>query len=228
MDTIKKNDFIEIEFIGFHEGKVFDTNIPEELKKLNPEAKAEKTIIVVGKEMVVSGLDKAFEGKEVGKEFEVDVPYREGFGERKRELVKTIPLHVFHRHKIDPKPGETLILDNAVARIITISGARVVTDFNNPMSGKDLKYKVKIIKKIDDEKEKVKSLFEYYYKIIPEFEIKDGKIVIKGPQKLEQLLPMYHDKLKDMLKKEVVFEKKEKSIEEIVDQDKNPKVVETQ
>lgn len=77
-------------------------------------------------------------------------------------------------------------------------------------------------------KEKVKSLFEYYYKIIPEFEIKDGKIVIKGPQKLEQLLPMYHDKLKDMLKKEVVFEKKEKSIEEIVDQDKNPKVVETQ
>ena len=49
----KRNDFIEIEFTGYQDGKVFDSNIKEDLKQLNPEAKAdEKTIIVIGNNAV--------------------------------------------------------------------------------------------------------------------------------------------------------------------------------
>ena len=38
MTRTKKNDFIEIKFTGYANGKVFDSNIEEEAKKINQEA----------------------------------------------------------------------------------------------------------------------------------------------------------------------------------------------
>ena len=70
---VKRNDFIEIKYTGYADGKAFDSNIEEDLKKINPEAKEEKTIIVVGQGMVVSGLNRALEEKEIGKKYEISV-----------------------------------------------------------------------------------------------------------------------------------------------------------
>jgi len=55
--AIKKGDFIAFKFSGYSNGEIFDTNIEEDLKKINPKVKAKESIIVVGKEMVVKGLD---------------------------------------------------------------------------------------------------------------------------------------------------------------------------
>ena len=190
METSAKNDFVEIKFSGFLEGKVFDSNIDEDLKKLNPEAKPAETIVVIGRGMVVPGLDKALENKEIGKEYEINVSSKEGFGPRHRELVKTIPLKVFTEQKINPRPGMVLALDNTIAKIIAVSGARVITDLNNPLAGRDLLYKFKIVRKITDEKEKCKCLFELTLKFIPEFEVKES-IVVKGPKDLATNLDKY-------------------------------------
>ena len=67
--TTKKKDFIEIKFTGCANSQIFDSNIEEDLKKINPDAKPEKTIIVIGEGMVVPGLDKALEDKELNKKF---------------------------------------------------------------------------------------------------------------------------------------------------------------
>ena len=206
MTFTKKGDFVEIKYSGFHDGKVFDSNISEDLKKINPEAKPEKTIVAIGEGMVVPGLDKALENKEVGKKFEVHVLYKEGFGERKRDLVKTIPLHVFTAQKINPQPGATFFMDNMLVRIITISGARVVTDFNNPLSGKDLDYEFTIVRKVEDDKEKVETLFDYYLKSVPKFEIKDNDIIVRGEEKLQHFTDTYKDKFKELLGKDIKFE----------------------
>src|SRR3989344_7777549 len=96
---IVKNDFIELKYTGYANDKIFDSNIEEDLKTLDPKAKIEKTIIAVGHMMVVSGLDKALEGKEIGKEYKLALSRDESFGERKRELVKTIPLRMFTDNK---------------------------------------------------------------------------------------------------------------------------------
>lgn len=217
-NKVKKSDFVEIKYTGYHDGKVFDSNIPEDLKTLNPEAKPEKTVVAIGEGMVVEGLDKALEDKEIGEEYEIHVPYRSGFGERKRELVKTIPLHVFTAQKIDPKPGASLIMDNMLARIITVSGARVITDFNNPLSGKDLDYKFTIIKKVTDEKEKAEALFSYYLKTVPEFEIKEKDIVVRGPQQLEQFVMEQGEIFKKLLGKELKYEEKKEEKAETMSQ----------
>jgi len=218
-EKTKKGDFVELEFTGYYDGKVFDSTKEEELKKLNPNTKTgekiEKPLLVIGQNMVVTGLDKALEDKETGKEYEVHVPYKEGFGERKREFVKTIPLHVFTEKKIDPKPGATFIFDNVLARIITISGARVITDFNNPLAGKDIDYKFKIIRIVDNDKEKTEALFKFYFKEIPNYSIKENKIIVRGPREMEPLIEMFKDKFKEILGKELSFSLQEDKKDEI-------------
>lgn len=222
METIKKNDFVELKYTGYSDKEVFDSNIEEDLKKINPEAKPSETIIIVGQGMVIPGLDKAIEEKEIGKEYNVDVPAKEGFGERNRNLVKTIPLKIFTEKGIMPRAGLVLNMDNMIARIITISGARVITDFNNPLSGKDLKYNFKIIKKITDEKKRVEVVLLLLFKFVPEFEVKD-KVIIKGPKVLLPYVDYVKGKFKEMIGKDLLFEAVEKSPDKKEDAEKETK-----
>ncbi len=69
MTTIKKNDFIEIEFTGKANDEIFDTTNPEEAKSIGLQANVKPTIACVGKEMILKGLDEQLEGKEIGKKY---------------------------------------------------------------------------------------------------------------------------------------------------------------
>lgn len=215
MDKIRKNDFIELKYSGYANETLFDSNVEEELKKINPQAKTQKMIVCVGQGMVVPGLDSQLENKEIGKDYEIKIEFKEGFGERRRDLIKTIPLKIFTEKNIAPRAGMVLNMDNTMAKVIAVSGARVIVDFNNPLSGKDLLYKIKIIRKVDDENEKVGFLLEYILKFKPEFEVKD-KIVIKGDKYLEVFVKALSENFKKILGKEMVFElKEEKKVEKI-------------
>ena len=204
---VKEKDFVEIKYSGYANGSLFDSNIEEDLKKLNPEAKAEKTVICIGQKMLVPGLDKQLEGKNIGEEYEIDVPYKEAFGERKRELIKVIPLKAFSEQKIHPQPGMMFTLDNALVKIIAVSGARVTTDFNNPLAGKDLKYKITMTRIITDVKEKSETMLKFFLRFAPEFEVNE-KVTVKGPKILEQMVGLYKDKFKELVGKELAFEEK--------------------
>lgn len=208
MEVANKNDFIELKFSGYAQGELFDSNILEDIVKINPKAVPQKTIVAVGQGMVVSGLDKALEGKEIGKTYEITVSVKEGFGERRRELVKTIPLKVFTEREIMPRPGMSVTLDDMLARIIAVSGARVVTDFNNPLAGKELNYKFTILRKVTDEKEKCEAVFSVMFKFMPEFEVGEH-ITVKGPKVLEVFVNAFKEKFKEMIGKELKFELKE-------------------
>ena len=153
-NIVQRNDFIEIKYTGYANGEIFDSNIEEDIKKLNPNFEPQKTIIAIGHEMVVKGLDNALVGKEVGKTYEVKLSPKESFGERKRELIKTIPLKAFKEKNVAPYPGLVLTLDNIIVKIIAVSGGRVIADFNNPLSGKEIVYKFTIVRKVTDEKRK--------------------------------------------------------------------------
>ena len=222
--TVKKNDFIEIKYTGYANGEIFDSNIEEDIKKLNKEAGPYKTIIAVGNEMLIKGFDRELEGKEIGKTYEITLSPKESFGERKRELVKIIPLNLFTEKDVSPKPGMVLTLDNHLVRIITISGARVITDFNNPLAGKEIMYKYTIIRKVNDEKEKIESLFAYFLGFVPEFELKE-KIIVKGQKQMETFIKELNPKFKKILGKELSFEEiKKDNLENKIED--NPKTKE--
>ena len=214
MEVAKKKDFIELKFTGYTNGNVFDSNLDEDLKKISPDAKPKETIVIVGEAMLVPGFDKELEGKEIGKDYEIKVPAKEGFGERRRELIKTIPLKIFTEKKINPYPGLVLAMDENLARVITISGARVVTDFNNPLAGKDLVYKFKIVRIITDDKKKAETVFLQIFRFIPDFEIKENDIVVKGPKVLERFVEALKEKFKELVGKELKFSLAEGKLEE--------------
>jgi len=162
-ESVNKNDFVEIEFTArVKDGAVFDTNIPEEAKKINLDMKTKPLVVAIGKEMVLKGLDYALMGKEIGKEYEAELNPEDAFGKRDRNLIKTIPIKVFHEKEINPVPGMMLNMDNFVAKIVAVSGGRVITDFNNPLAGKIVVYKFKIKKKVTNDEEKVNSLLDYF------------------------------------------------------------------
>jgi len=227
MEVAKKKDFVELKFTGYANGSIFDSNVDEDLKKMSPDAKPKETIVIVGESMLVPGFDKELEGKEIGKDYEIKVTAKEGFGERRRELIKTIPLKIFTDKKVNPYPGLVLAMDENLARVITISGARVVTDFNNPLAGKDLVYKFNIVRKITDDKEKARTFFVQTFRFIPDFEIKENEVVVKGPKVLERFVDALKEKFKEFVGKELKFslveekaEKKEESKEEKQNSDK--------
>jgi len=217
----KKKDFVEIVYTGYTNGKVFDSNIEEDLKKIDDKAVPKKTTVVIGEQMVVPGLDKALEDKEIGKEYEILLKAKEGFGERDKNLLKTIPLKVFAEKNINPKPGMAFAVDNMLVKIVAVSGARVITDFNNPLAGKEITYKFKIARILEDEKEKASALFEQLFRFVPEFEIKENELTIKGEKRLETIIPIFKDKIKSLLNKELKFESIEKNKDDLENKAEN-------
>jgi len=207
----KKNDFVKIEYVGYAEGKVFDSNIEEELKKINPNIKKvqDSDIIIIGQNMVLPSLDKKLEDKEIEKEYEIKISAKDGFGERKKELIKVFPLNEFRMQKIEPAVGMVLTLDNLIAKVIAVNGARVTVDFNNPLAGKDLTYKIKIKEIIENLEEKVKFLLKQFFNEISEYEIKDKEVVVKIKEipKDENLL-FIKKKFLELIGKEIGFELK--------------------
>ncbi len=211
--NIQKGDFVELEFTGRSNGVVFDTNNPSELKKMGKGAKEKKMILIVGQGMVVKGLDNALDGKEIEKEYSVKISYNDGFGARSGSLVKTIPLHVFAAHKINPRAGMSFVIDNMLVKVINVSGSRVVADFNHPLAGKELDYEFKILRKIDDVNEKTRAFFESLLGLAPEFETINEKVIIKGKKELELIINSIKGKFKELVGLELGFALKQEDKE---------------
>jgi len=208
-NIVQRNDFVELKYTGYANGEVFDTNIDSDLKKIDPKAEPKKTVLMVGRGMILEALDNALEGKEIGKEYEITLKPKDAFGERKRELVKTIPLRVFTKKNVNPKPGMTFNMDDALAKVIAVSGARVITDFNNPLSGKEIRYKFTVVRKVSDDKEKIEAVLELLFRFLPEYGAKDDKVIVKGPKAVGPYVDSVKEKFKDLIGKELGFEEKE-------------------
>jgi FKBP-type peptidyl-prolyl cis-trans isomerase 2 len=211
VEKTKKSDFIEIEFVGLANGGVFDTNIKKEAEKIDLKIEEKPLVVCIGQEMVVKGFDKELENKELGKKYKIKLSPEEAFGTRNKDLIKIIPLSIFKEKNIQPAPGLMLNLDGMLAKILSASGGRVITDFNNPLSGKEIEYEFTIKKKITDEKEKINALQDFFFKKRFTFSLKDKKIIFD--KEAEPFLKFFEKKFKEILGKEVEVEKKQEKAE---------------
>jgi len=221
MATTKKNDFVSIDFIGknLQSNEIFDTNITEEAKKIKLELSGKPLIACIGHGMVVKGFDEALEGKEVGKKYLIKITPEKAFGPRHSNLVKLIPLKIFIEQKVYPQPGMTLALDNNLVKVVSVSGGRVMVDFNNPLAGKDIEYEFTITKIIDDSKEKVNAIQRFFFGQEFEFDVDEtNKKIIFKDIKLTPVLNAFKDKFNELVGMDVEIlaknEKKEESKEQ--------------
>ncbi len=216
-----KGDFVEIDFIGkVKGGGVFDTNRKEITEKEQLDIQPKPLRICIGQAMVVPGFDNALEGKEIGKEYSIELPPKDAFGERQPSLVRIMPIKIFHQQKIDPQPGMSFMMDNYIVRISAVSGGRVTADFNNPLAGKIIIYDFTIKRKIESREEQIKAVMNFFFNQEFKFSLEENKVIIEvDKDKPEQanmviMVEMLKERFKEMLKMEIEIKTKEKESKE--------------
>lgn len=189
----KKGDFVEITFVGrLDDGTIFDLNDKEVAKKEKLKGHFhEKTIICLGERDVVEGLDEALVNKDTGKKITVTVIPEKGFGKKDVRLFHMIPQKKFFEHEINPMPGLQVNIDDMLGVVKSISGGRVLVDFNHPLAGRTLQYEVTITRKVDDVAEKIQGFLETTLHMhAVKVDEKEGNVTIKAdlPKEMQKIL----------------------------------------
>lgn len=160
--TIKKGDFIEVEYTGkTAEEQIFDTTIESVAKEagLNPKAAYKPAIICIGEGQLLKGLDDFLEGKELGKH-SITLSPEKAFGKKDIKLMKLIPASKFKEARIQPHVGMEVNVDNHYGVVRSISGGRITVDFNHPLASKELTYDVEVKRLVEKPEEQVTSLLD--------------------------------------------------------------------
>jgi len=164
--TIKKGDFVLVDYTGRlkESREIFDTTLEEVATKNELQTEGHKfkaVYAVVGEQFsLLPGLNKQLEGKELEKEYTIAIPPEDGFGKKSAKLVQLMSLSKFKGQEIMPMPGLQINIDGLTGTIKTVSGGRVLVDFNHPLSGRELEYDFIVKKIITDDKEKLAILLE--------------------------------------------------------------------
>ena len=103
-----------------------------------------------GRDQIIRGLETILEGKEAGEEFEVDISPEDAYGIRDERAVQEIPRSALPE-TITPEVGLALqakTKDGQVFQVIIVqvNSESVVIDFNHPLAGKILKFKIQAVK----------------------------------------------------------------------------------
>ena len=104
--------------------------------------------------------------------------------------------------------------DGRVAKVLSVSGGRVIADFNNPIAGKTVVYKIRVLRKISDIREKAKAFIDFLFRRNLNFEIKDKKIIIKTEENMVKFIELFKDKFKEVLDLDLEVAKEKKQEEE--------------
>ncbi len=241
--TIKKGDFIEVDYTAtiIDDGSIFDTTNPKDAQTAGMLCEHDhehnhghehkhitkedfKPIkICVGEGQVLPGLDEQLEGLSVG-EHDILLGEENAFGRKDPKLLKLMPLSAFKKQKINPFVGLTVDMDGTRGVVRNLSGGRVIVDFNHPLSGKSVKYSLKINRKIEDDKEKIASLLELVRLPQDGISIADGTATIKVPLELpEHLLEDIKKDIERITKLKIVFDIKKSDAKPQVDQESSKK-----
>ncbi|GAK85776.1 FKBP-type peptidyl-prolyl cis-trans isomerase SlyD [Vibrio ponticus] len=101
-----------------------------------------------GNNNLISGLEKALEGKQAGDKFEVTVAPEEAYGEHSDDLVQRVPANVFHG--VDQiEVGMRFLADTdqgpIPVEVTEVDGDEVVVDGNHMLAGQTLTFEVEVV-----------------------------------------------------------------------------------
>jgi FKBP-type peptidyl-prolyl cis-trans isomerase 2 len=161
---MREGDFVYIDYVGRvkETNEAFDSTKEEVARREGiyvPSKEYGPVPIVIGAGWVIGGLEEALKQMKVGETRRVEIPPERGFGERKAELVKLIPLS---RFRDEVKPGDVITLQGLRGRVLSVSGGRVRVDFNHPLAGKTLVYEVEVRERVRGRVGKVKAIVRHF------------------------------------------------------------------
>ena len=154
---------------------VFDTTDPEVAKKSGLDKNVKPVIICLGKNVILPGLEAALVGKEIGKDYSIELEPENAFGKKDTKKIELIPTAKFKKEGMQPQPGMQVNIDGQLAVIKRVSGGRTLVDFNHPLAGITVTYDIKIVREVSEPGEKLSAFipgetkFENGVATVPEF-----------------------------------------------------------
>ncbi|MBD3212004.1 MAG: peptidylprolyl isomerase [Candidatus Lokiarchaeota archaeon] len=143
--TVEKGDTIKVSYKGyFDDGEVFDSTDQHDGDLLE---------FTVGNREIISGFDKAVQGKDIGDEFKIRLEPEEAYGMYNDQAVQAIERSQLPADLV-PEVGMVLQVEqqhgdhtHPVPVFITeVNPDTVTLDFNHPLAGKTLNFDIKIEK----------------------------------------------------------------------------------
>ncbi|AAL63040.1 peptidylprolyl isomerase [Pyrobaculum aerophilum] len=179
---LAKGDYILLDYtvIVKDEGKVIETSqesVAKEAGIYRPEDVYGPRLVIIGETPLWEPVENALLNLEEGQEFEVEVPPEKAYGVRDPNKVKIVSIREFHRHGVVPSVGDVVDYEGQRARVISISGGRVVLDFNHPLAGKAFLVKGRVVKKLSTLEDKAVALLRIY---LPRVSADKIKATIEG------------------------------------------------
>ena len=162
-NAVNKGDFIMVDMTGssVETGEVFDTS-DEETARAEGQFDEERTygsrLVIVGDGYVLRGLDAKLPGIAFDEDVEIEIAPLDAFGERNPDDVQTVPYRVLRSKGINPYVGAELEIDGRSAMVRSSGAGRVQVDYNHPLAGRKIVYKLKVVEHITDDKDKMRAL----------------------------------------------------------------------
>jgi FKBP-type peptidyl-prolyl cis-trans isomerase 2 len=187
---MEKGDIVFLEYdawivdVSSDKDDLFDTTSEETAKAADMyEEKAvyKARPFIAGVEGYLRGMGEALLEAEVEKEYTLEIPPEQAFGERDPKLVEVhskaeiMKLPEFRKEKgkepKEPTPGMDINLKGKMGRITMVTAGRIRVDFNHRLAGKTLKYKYKISGVAKTTEERIKAILSIHYGREDEFKM---------------------------------------------------------
>lgn len=138
--VVTKGNKVQVEYEGmFDDGTVFDSSANSG-QPLEFEA---------GAGQVIKGFDDAVMGMNEGEEKKIHIPAKDAYGEHRADYVKEVPRAQL---PAQPEPQEGMMLavhlpngTQMPVKITKVNSTSVMVDFNHPLAGKALNFKIKVV-----------------------------------------------------------------------------------
>jgi len=131
--AVKNGDHVFVDYTGtLDNGTIFDSSIDREPLEFD-----------VGAGQMIKGFDDAVLGMKVGDEKTVKIKAADAYGEADPRNVIEVP-----KQNVPPtvKVGDTLSAGGQPVKVIHVTNTTVTIDTNHPLAGKDLTFKIKLVK----------------------------------------------------------------------------------
>ena len=138
MSVAKQGDVVHVHYTGkLVSGEVFDSSEGRE-----------PLAFTVGGGEVIAGFEVAVTGMQVGESKDVVIPVNEAYGERREELMQTIPRELMQLGT-EPQAGMQVEMHREDGTVIpllitNVDEASITVDANHPLAGEELHFNIQL------------------------------------------------------------------------------------
>ncbi len=130
--AVKKGDHVFVEYTGtLDDGTEFDSSVGREPLEFD-----------AGAGQMIKGFDAAVIDMKAGDEKTVRIEAEDAYGTSDNSLVIDVP----KSQVPDVKAGDTLYARGQPVKVLSVANDSAKIDFNHPLAGQDLTFRIKLIK----------------------------------------------------------------------------------